>query len=128
VGDISDTQLAERFELVGSVLLKHSGDNNESAFHPGEWSSAEVPGDISDLRGGMFWEEGATGVADTFRTVAKDAADSTALLRVPVYGLDIIAVSNAAVVSLTNNITTAQNIFPSANDALTVEASTTYAD
>ncbi len=80
MGEISDSQLAGRFELVGSSLLKQRG---KAALHPGKWAAAELPANISDLRGGLFWEEGATGVADTLTAIQKTSGDTYARYDVP---------------------------------------------
>lgn len=89
-------------------------------------NNTTAPNADANSRGYDGLTQGAAGVADAYSMVVKNAADAYAACKIPVYGNDIIVVSNAAVVSLTNNSTSAQNIFPAANDALTVEASTTY--
>jgi len=119
--DIQIAQLADALQSVNGLFFK---------FRPGRGilPASHTTAPIADAtsRGADYLSEGATAVADSYQVVAKNAADAYAARTVPIYGNDIIAVSNAAVVALTNNSTSAQNIFPAANDALTVEAATTY--
>lgn len=119
--DIQIAQLADALQSVNGLYFKFRPGRG---ILPATHSTAPIPDATS--RGADYLSEGATGVADAFTVVAKNAADAYGARTVPIFGNDIIAVSNAAVVALVNNSTSAQNIFPAANDLLTVEAATTY--
>lgn len=88
-------------------------------------SFSAAPSASSATRGLPFTLEGATGVADKLGVVAKMADDSYTAGRIPVFGVDLLFIRNAAVVTLTNG-TSAQSPFTAANDTLTVEAGATY--
>jgi hypothetical protein len=77
--DISDNQLADRLQLVGSWLLKQRG---EGALHPGTIMDAPLLAEV--FRGAIFWDEGANGIADALYVVRKNDADELEFAQVVV--------------------------------------------
>lgn len=119
--EIHVAELADAIQSVNGKFFKwRDGRGIIAATH------TTAPNADANSRGAQYLTSGAAAAADTFQVIAKNAADAYAARTVPVFGNDVIVVSNAAVVALTNSVTTAQNIFPAANDVLTVEAATTY--
>lgn len=107
--------------LVRQGIQKY--DDNSSLI-PGHF--AADPEDGADIRGLILRREGGTGVADIHGTWGKDAGGTRAFRRQLGLGTDVLVVANPAVVALSNSATTAQAIFPAAQDTLTVEADTSY--
>lgn len=92
------------------------------AITPGRMTAAPTADETT--RGGIHFVPDDSGSDRLVVPVMRGGALTTVSL-IP-FGSDIQVVSNAAVVSLVNNVTTAQNIFPAATDVFAVEAATTY--